>query len=204
MSRPTAPARSSLRLPMPAMLRVREPPRALPAGGPHSGRRREPAHASAAGADVGHVLSQLGERCPDRVSLAALSPAQAAAPRQPGGRAQQRRRACRVALSGGFAGAKATQRFMTGYAQDEADRAGLGITFTAVLPKITPLTDLGRPAIEAYAVRAGHSVEEHVEQLGPLVTPEIAGAALVELVQADAATVAPGYLLTGAGLQRLP
>src|SRR5918996_6305353 len=36
-------------------------------------------------------------------------------------------------LSGGYAGAKATQRFITGYAQDEAERAGLDITFTAVL-----------------------------------------------------------------------
>jgi hypothetical protein len=73
-----------------------------------------------------------------------------------------------------------------------------------VLPRITPLTDLGRPAIEAYATRAGHSVEEHIEQLGPLVTPEIAGAALVELVRADPATAAPGYTLTGGGLQELP
>ena len=48
-------------------------------------------------------------------------------------------------LSGGYAGAKATQRFITGYAQDEARRAGLDITFTAVLPRLTPLTDLGRP-----------------------------------------------------------
>jgi hypothetical protein len=107
-------------------------------------------------------------------------------------------------LSGGYAGAKATQRFITAYAQDEAERAGLDITFTAVLPKITPLTDVGRPAIEAYAARAGHSVEEHIEQLGPLVTPAIAGTALVELVQADAANVAPAYMLTGAGLQQLP
>jgi len=36
------------------------------------------------------------------------------------------------------------------------------------------------------------------------VTPEIAGAALVELVRADATTLAPGYLLTGTGLQDLP
>src|SRR5262245_35630870 len=107
-------------------------------------------------------------------------------------------------LSGGYAGAKATQRFITEYAQDEANRAGLEITFTAVLPKITPLTGLGRPAIEAYAARAGHSVEEHIEQLGPLVTPEIAGTALVELVRADPASVAPGYALTGSGLQELP
>ena len=106
-------------------------------------------------------------------------------------------------LSGGYAGAKATQRFITGYAQDEASRAGLDITFTAVLPKITPLTDLGRPAVQAYAARAGQSVEDYLEQMGPLVTPEIAGTALVELVQTDAAAVTPGYLLTGAGLQKL-
>jgi NAD(P)-dependent dehydrogenase (short-subunit alcohol dehydrogenase family) len=107
-------------------------------------------------------------------------------------------------LSGGYAGAKATQRFLTGYAQGEAKRAGLDITFTAVLPRLTPLTDVGRPAVQAYAARAGQSVEEYLRPMGPLVTPEIAGAALVELVQADAADVAPAYLLTGAGLQKLP
>jgi len=37
-------------------------------------------------------------------------------------------------LSGGYAGAKTTQRFITGYAQDEAVRAGLDITFTACSP----------------------------------------------------------------------
>jgi NAD(P)-dependent dehydrogenase (short-subunit alcohol dehydrogenase family) len=107
-------------------------------------------------------------------------------------------------LSGGYAGAKATQRFITAYAQDEAMRAGLGITFTAVLPRITPLTDLGRPAAQAYAARSGQSVEEYLHQFGEPLTPEGAGAALVELVRADAATIAPGYLLTGTGLQRLP
>lgn len=106
-------------------------------------------------------------------------------------------------LSGGYAGAKATQRFITGYAQDEAERAGLGITFTAVLPRITPLTGLGRPAVRAYAARSGQSEEEYLQPMGEPLTPEVAGAALVELVRADAATAAPGYLLTGAGLQRL-
>src|SRR5258708_1528800 len=47
-------------------------------------------------------------------------------------------------LSGGYAGAKATQRFITGYAQDGANRAGLDITFTTVLPQFAPLTELGR------------------------------------------------------------
>jgi hypothetical protein len=106
-------------------------------------------------------------------------------------------------LSGGYAGAKATQRFITGYAQEEAARAGLDITFTAVLPRITPLTELGRPAVLAYAARSGQSEEEYVRQMGEPLSPEVAGAALVELIRADAATVASGYLLTGAGLQRL-
>jgi 3-oxoacyl-[acyl-carrier protein] reductase len=107
-------------------------------------------------------------------------------------------------LSGGYAGAKATERFITGYARDEAKRAGLDVTFTAVLPQFAPVTGVGRPAVQAYAARAGLSVEEYLQQHGPLVTPEIAGTALVELVRADAATVAPGYRLTGAGLQKLP
>jgi NAD(P)-dependent dehydrogenase (short-subunit alcohol dehydrogenase family) len=106
-------------------------------------------------------------------------------------------------LSGGYAGAKATQRFITGYAQEEADRAGLGITFTALMPRITPLTELGRPAVRAYAARSGQSEEDYVKQLGEPLSPEGAGAAVVQLVREDTAGVAPGYLLTGAGLQKI-
>jgi NAD(P)-dependent dehydrogenase (short-subunit alcohol dehydrogenase family) len=78
-------------------------------------------------------------------------------------------------LSGGYAGAKATQRFITGYAQDEANRAGLDITFTAVLPRITPLTDLGRPAVPAYAARNEQSEDEYLQPMGEPLSPEIAG-----------------------------
>jgi len=107
-------------------------------------------------------------------------------------------------LSGGYAGAKATQRFMTAYAQEEATRGGLGITFTAVMPQFAPMTGVGRPAVEAYAAQAGQSVETFLDQRPfPLLSPEVAGAAVVDLVQADAATVAPAYVLNGAGLQQL-
>jgi NAD(P)-dependent dehydrogenase (short-subunit alcohol dehydrogenase family) len=106
-------------------------------------------------------------------------------------------------LSGGYAGAKATQRYITTYAQDEATRAGLDITFTAVLPQITPLTELGRPAVEAYAARNGQSEDEYMRAMGKPLTPEAAGAAIVELVGADPSTVAPAYLLTGSGLRNL-
>lgn len=76
-------------------------------------------------------------------------------------------------LSGGYAGAKATQRFITGYAQDEAQRAGLDITFSTVLPRMTPVTELGRSAARAYAARNGQSQEEYLQQMGPVLTPEI-------------------------------
>jgi NAD(P)-dependent dehydrogenase (short-subunit alcohol dehydrogenase family) len=104
--------------------------------------------------------------------------------------------------SGGYAGAKATQRFIAAYAQDESRRAGLGITVTAVMPRMTPFGDVGRRGVRAYAARGGQTEEEYLKQLGELLTPEMAGAALLDLVQADPATIAPGYLLTAAGLQK--
>jgi 3-oxoacyl-[acyl-carrier protein] reductase len=108
-------------------------------------------------------------------------------------------------LSGGYAGAKATQRFITAYAQEEATRASLDITFTAVLPQFAPQTGVGRPAVEAYAARAGQSVEDYLDQRPfPLLSPEIAGAAVIDLLRAEPATVAPAYVLNGAGLQQLP
>ena len=107
-------------------------------------------------------------------------------------------------LSGGYAGAKSTQRFITAYARDEAERAGLGIGFVAVLPRITPLTGLGRPAVAAYAARNGQSEDEYLRPFGPPLTPAMAGAAIVELAQATSTALAPEYLLSAAGLKPLP
>lgn len=107
-------------------------------------------------------------------------------------------------LSGGYAGAKATQRFITGYAQDEADRAQLDLTFTTVLPRFAPTTGVGESAVRAYAAQAGLSVEEFLRRQGPLLDPDIAGAAVVDLLGAKATDVASGYVLSGAGLNQLP
>ena len=106
--------------------------------------------------------------------------------------------------SGGYAGSKATQRFIAAYAQEEARRAGLDMTVTAIMPRMTPYGDVGKTGIAAYAARGGQDEEAFIRQMGELLTPETAGSALLDLVNADPATVAPGYLLTGAGLQPLP
>jgi hypothetical protein len=99
------------------------------------------------------------------------------------------------------------QRFMTAYAQDEAKRASLDIAFTALLPRFSPGTGVGRAAVRAYANRNGQSVEAYLEAFekntGPLISPEIAGDAVVELASADDGGIALAYLLTGDGLQKL-
>jgi NAD(P)-dependent dehydrogenase (short-subunit alcohol dehydrogenase family) len=102
-------------------------------------------------------------------------------------------------LSGGYAGAKAAIRFITGYAADESERAGLGIRFISVLPRLTSATELGSMAVAAYARREGLGVDEYVTRSGPGLTPEDVGKATVDLV--SPAEYAPGaYLLTPAGL----
>ena len=55
--------------------------------------------------------------------------------------------------------------------------------------------------VRAYAARDGLTEEAYLKQLGEPLTPEMAGSALLDLVRADPATTAPGYLLTAAGLQ---
>jgi 3-oxoacyl-[acyl-carrier protein] reductase len=98
-------------------------------------------------------------------------------------------------LSGGYAGAKATVRLITGYA------GGLGLQATAVLPLITPGTAIGETAIRAYAVGAGLSPEKFRANLTSSASPESAGRAIVAL--ADAPDLAPAYLLDASGLSPL-
>ena len=83
--------------------------------------------------------------------------------------------------------------------------AGLDLTFTAVLPRLTPLTQLGHAAVIAYAKRHGQTEAEYVAAAGePPLTPAGAGEALLELARTDAADLASSYTLSGTGLRPLP
>jgi NAD(P)-dependent dehydrogenase (short-subunit alcohol dehydrogenase family) len=103
-------------------------------------------------------------------------------------------------LSGGYAGSKATIRFITGYAAGESDRAGLGIRFVSVLPQLTPETELGAAAVAAYAAREGMDVPAFLATRGPALTPGQAASAVTELA---AGTGHGAYLLAAAGLKEL-
>jgi NAD(P)-dependent dehydrogenase (short-subunit alcohol dehydrogenase family) len=106
-------------------------------------------------------------------------------------------------VSGGYAGAKAMVRFLMSYAADESERAGLGIRFTAVLPQLTPTTELGARAVAAYAARAGVDVETFLKERGPSLTPEQVGEAVLGLATASGPPPAAS-LLSAAGLAPLP
>jgi 3-oxoacyl-[acyl-carrier protein] reductase len=106
-------------------------------------------------------------------------------------------------LSGGYAGAKSTQRFVTDYARWESDKANLGIAFASIMSKFAPETGVGKAAVAAYSAEAGMSVEDFLSKQGPLLTPEGAGEAVVDLLQRKTADIAPSYRLNGAGMRAL-
>jgi NAD(P)-dependent dehydrogenase (short-subunit alcohol dehydrogenase family) len=106
-------------------------------------------------------------------------------------------------LSGGYAGAKAAIRFLTAYAADEAERAGLGIRFRCVLPQLTPATALGSAAVAAYAARQGTDISGYLEAAGPVLTIDQVGKAITTLIT-DPGHDKGAYLLTAAGLAPAP
>jgi NAD(P)-dependent dehydrogenase (short-subunit alcohol dehydrogenase family) len=85
-------------------------------------------------------------------------------------------------MSGGYAGAKATIRFITAYAAEESMRADLGIRFHSVLPPLTPATELGRGGVAGYAARQGVDVAEFLRGYGPTVTADQVGEAISGLI----------------------
>ena len=107
-------------------------------------------------------------------------------------------------VSGGYAGAKATQQFIAAYAAEESRRAGLGLAVVTVLPVMTPAGAVGRAGIAAYAARSALTEDEFAGRLGQPLTAGLTGAAVVDLAVADAGALAPAYLLTAGGLRELP
>jgi NADP-dependent 3-hydroxy acid dehydrogenase YdfG len=109
-------------------------------------------------------------------------------------------------LSGGYAGAKQTQRFLAKYAAGEARAAGQDLQIQTVLPQLNPNTALGRAGIAAYAAKAGVSPEAFAaKRFGPQpLNPEIAGQSLVALLTEAEYRDTPEFVLTGGGLRPVP
>lgn len=106
-------------------------------------------------------------------------------------------------VSGGYAGAKATIRFLTAYAAEESRREGLGIRFVSVLPQLTPATRLGQGGVAAYAARAGLDVTTFLKDRGPALTPDQAGEDIVRLITGIGQD-GDAYVLSAEGLSPAP
>lgn len=104
-------------------------------------------------------------------------------------------------LSGGYAGANATIRFIANYAAIESEQAGLGVNFVSVLPQLTPATELGAKAVAAYAEREGVDVETFSKSRGPALTADQVGMSVLEIAAGLRSERA--YMLTSAGLSAL-
>jgi NADP-dependent 3-hydroxy acid dehydrogenase YdfG len=78
-------------------------------------------------------------------------------------------------LSGGYAGAKATIRFIATYGADESARRGLGLRFATVLPPLTPATALGRAGVAGYAARNGTQPDYRVTVTAGQVADHVLG-----------------------------
>jgi hypothetical protein len=86
-------------------------------------------------------------------------------------------------ISGGYAGAKQMQIFMTGYAQKEADRAGLDLRFLSLAPaRLMPQTDIGTAAVKGYAAYNGTSEAAFLAAMGQGQTPQQVADALLQLI----------------------
>jgi NAD(P)-dependent dehydrogenase (short-subunit alcohol dehydrogenase family) len=106
-------------------------------------------------------------------------------------------------LSGGYAGAKATIRFLTAYAAGESERGELGIRLVSTLPALTPATELGAPYVAAYAELQGLDATAFLERRGGMLTPEHVASAVLDLAT-QGGLDQPAYLITPAGLAPAP
>lgn len=107
-------------------------------------------------------------------------------------------------LSGGYAGAKQTQRFLCQYARTEAEKRGLGLSVQAVLPQLNPNTELGLAGVRAYAEASGETPEAFVQKrFGDPLSPEKAGDAIAKLLTDAELSKVPELMLAGGGLKPL-
>ncbi len=101
-------------------------------------------------------------------------------------------------LSGGYAGAKRMQHFLTEYAQKESELRNLDLNFCSIIPKqLIAETELGHAAGEAYANANGKSLEELMNQWEQPMTPRKISGYVIEILKNKVVLPGQTYLLTG-------
>lgn len=100
--------------------------------------------------------------------------------------------------SGGYAGAKATTRFLTASAADSAKRLNMSTRFVSVNPKLTSATGVGLAAATGYGAVAS---DGSVSVPDPIYTADHAGKAIAGLVSSPDDYPKATYMLAEGGLK---
>ena len=107
-------------------------------------------------------------------------------------------------MSGGYAGAKRMQWFLSEYLQKESEAAHLDVRFTALLPKqIVGTTELEHKASTDYAARQGITKEKFLERFGTPLTPDAVRRGVVSILLDEPYREGIGFAITGAGIEKL-
>ncbi|GGA39815.1 SDR family NAD(P)-dependent oxidoreductase [Dyella nitratireducens] len=107
-------------------------------------------------------------------------------------------------ISGGYAGAKRTQLFITNYSQKESDRLGLGVRFMSLAPRIMPDTELGKYAIAGYSHYLGIPETDFIQGMGPAPSADSVANAVIELTTNPDSLKGNAFIVSGAGLEAIP
>lgn len=101
-------------------------------------------------------------------------------------------------LSGGYAGAKRMQHLVSNYGKWEAERRGLGVTFTTIYPKqLIAGTGIASEASSAYAAARSMSAEQFMSQWEKPLTPQFIGDQVMELLAQNGGSATYGITATG-------
>jgi NAD(P)-dependent dehydrogenase (short-subunit alcohol dehydrogenase family) len=108
-------------------------------------------------------------------------------------------------LSGGYAGAKRTQMFLTRYLQREAEARELGIRFVALAPRqLLAGTEIGEAAAAAYGGENGESAAAYMRRRFPApLDPAGVAQAIVSIAAGEQQREATLLTVTANGVQAI-
>lgn len=107
-------------------------------------------------------------------------------------------------LSGGYAGAKKMQHFVSNYGKWEADRSGLGLNFYTVYPKqLIAGSSIANDASSAYAEARSMSQEQFMNQWDKPLTAELIGDQVLALLGSNPPADSGAFGITGAGMETM-
>jgi NAD(P)-dependent dehydrogenase (short-subunit alcohol dehydrogenase family) len=100
-------------------------------------------------------------------------------------------------LTGGYGGAKWTQKLLAQNLQGMSDERKLGIRFVALVPKQTIAgTEIADRASKMYAAKAGITQEKYLERFGKPLTPQMVAEAILTLARGEG-PAGPAIAITG-------